>query len=335
MYDWVPRDHVVWLVIDTVGQLASPELVVRLAGGERANPRGRRAYDPVMLLTLLAYAYCSGVLSTRAIEARCRVDATFRLACAGLVPDHVTISRFRNRACGDGGPMDEVFYAVLRVCAAAGPGRLSVVAADGVKVGANASKEANRTGAGLRKRAAKIMAEAAGSGERGAAETGEDLFGGEVPGPGWADPRSRPGRVRACLADFAGRREAAEAARRVQGQAWLDAPAAGQLVTRPPAAVAVEAARIALDAEVARHQALAGERDRKRAAGEKTGRKPVPVQASRRVARQRERLARPRPRPRHGPGRRPGNRSRPAPARRGRKRRNPGRCAMSPIRTRR
>jgi transposase len=317
MYDWVPKDHVVWLVIDTVEQLASPELVVRLAGGERTNPRGRRAYDPVMLLTLLAYAYCSGVLSTRAIEGRCRVDATFRLACAGLVPDHVTISRFRNRACGDGGPMDEVFYAVLRVCAAAGLGRLSVVAADGVKIGANASKEANRTEAGLRKLAAKIMAEAAGSDEPGAAETGEDLFGGEVLGPGWADPRSRLGRVRACLADFAARREAAEAARRAQGQAWLDARAAGQPVTRPPAVVAVEAARIALDAEVARHQALAGEWDRKRAAGEKTGRKPVPVQASRRVARQRERLARAEAAAAAQPGEEAGD---PAPAGAGQKR---------------
>jgi hypothetical protein len=35
-----------------------------------------------MPLTLLVYAYCSGVLSTRAIETRCRVDATFRLARA-------------------------------------------------------------------------------------------------------------------------------------------------------------------------------------------------------------------------------------------------------------
>ena len=95
MYDWVPKDHVVWLVIDTVEQLGTPELTARLAGGTRKSARGRRAYDPVMLLTLLAYAYCCGVLSTRAIEARCRVDATFRLACAGLVPDHSTISRFR------------------------------------------------------------------------------------------------------------------------------------------------------------------------------------------------------------------------------------------------
>ena len=145
-------------------------------------------------LALLAYAYCSGVLSTRAIETRCRADATFRLACAGLVPDHVTIfSRFRRRACGDGGPMEDVFYAVLRVCAAAGLGRLSVVAADGVKIGASAWKEANRTEAGLRKLAVKIMAEAAAADEPGAAGAGEDLFGGEgsgrggpIRGRGWA-----------------------------------------------------------------------------------------------------------------------------------------------------
>jgi transposase len=292
MYDWVPKDHVVWLVIDTVEQLATPGLTARLAGGTRKSARGRRAYHPAMMLTLLAYAYCCGVLSTRAIEARCRVDATFRLVCAGLVPDHVTISRFRRRACGEDGLAEEVFYAVLRVCAAAGLGRLSVVAGDGVKIGANASKEANRTEAGLRKLAAAIMAGAAGADEPGAAEMSEDLFGGEVLGPGWADPRSRLSRVRACLADFAAQREAAEAARRARGQAYLDAVAAGERVTRPPAAVAAEAARIGLEAEMARQQALVDEWDRKRAAGEKTGRKPVPVEASGRVARQRERLER-------------------------------------------
>ena len=63
-------------------------------------------------------------------------------------------------------------------------------------------------------------------------------------------------------------------------------------MTKPPACVAVDAARIGLEQEVARHQALAGEWDRKRAAGGRAGKKPVPAGASRRVARQRERLAR-------------------------------------------
>ena len=291
MLDWVPEDHVVRLVIDTVEAVATPELTARLVPAVRSR-RGRRRYDPVMLLTLLAYSYLRGVLSSRAIEDRCRYDVTFRVACGKLVPDHVTIARFRKLACSQDELMEELFYAVLRVCAAAGLGRLTVVAGDGVKIGANASKEANRTEAGLRKLAAKILAEAAAGDEPGAAGVGEDLSGGEGPGPGWADPRSRLGRVRACLADFAARREAAEAARRAQGQAWLDAQAAGQPVTKPPACVAVDAARIGLEQEVARHQALVDEWGRKRAAGEKTGRKPVPVEVSRRVARQRERLDR-------------------------------------------
>ena len=291
MLDWVPEGHVVRLVIDTVEAVATPELTARLVPAVRSR-RGRRRYDPVMLLTLLAYSYLRGVLSSRAIEDRCRYDVTFRVACGKLVPDHVTIARFRKLACSQDGLMEELFYAVLRVCAAAGLGRLTVVAGDGVKIGANASKEANRTEAGLRKLAAAILAGAAAGDEPGVAGAGEDLSGGEGLGAGWADPRSRLGRVRACLADFAARREAAEAARRARGQAWLDAQAAGQPVTRPPACVAADAARIGLEQEVARHQALAGEWDRKRAAGQKTGRKPVPVGMSRRVARQRERLAR-------------------------------------------
>ena len=291
MLDWVPEDHVVRLVIDTIEAVATPELTAWLVPAVRSR-RGRRRYDPVMLLTLLAYSCLRGVLSSRAIEDRCRYDVTFRVACGKLVPDHVTIARFRKLACSQDGLMEELFYAVLRVCAAAGLGRLTVVAGDGVKIGANASKEANRTEAGLRKLAARILAEAAAGDEPGAAGVGEDLSGGEGPGPGWAGPRSRLGRVRACLADFATQREAAEAARRAQGQAWLDAQAAGQPVTKPPACVAVDAARTGLEQEVTRHQALVDERDRKRAAGEKTGRKPVPVEVSRRVARQRERLDR-------------------------------------------
>ena len=41
MYGWVPKGHVVWLVIDTVEQLATPELTARLAGGTRKTARGR------------------------------------------------------------------------------------------------------------------------------------------------------------------------------------------------------------------------------------------------------------------------------------------------------
>ena len=183
-----------------------------------------------MLLTVWMYAYLRGVLSTRAVEDRCRYDATFRVACGRGVPDHTTFSRFRKYLFEQEGLAEELFCQVLRVCACAGLGRLSVVAGDGVKVAASASKEASRTEAGLRKLAAQVIAGARKAAADEDAERdvlpGTDLLlGAEVaPGP---DPRSRAGRVRACLDSLRGEREAAEAQAREQGKAYLQALAAG------------------------------------------------------------------------------------------------------------
>ena len=191
-----------------------------------------------MLLTVWMYAYLRGVLSSRAVEDRCRYDATFRVACGRQVPGHTTLSRFRKYLLAQDGLAEELFYRVLRVCvcACAGPGRLSVVAGDGVKIAASASKEASRTEAGLRKLAGQVMAGARKAADAEDAQrdvpAGTDLLlgAGTAPGP---DPRSRAGRVLACLEELAGEREAAQAAAREQGQAYLQALAAGTPAAGP------------------------------------------------------------------------------------------------------
>ena len=114
-----------------------------------------------MLLTVWMYAYLRGVLSTRAVEDRCRYDATFRVACGRAIPDHTTFSRFRKHLFAQDGVAEDLFCRVLHACACAGLGRLSVVAGDGVKVAASASKEASRAEAGLRKMAVQVIADAA------------------------------------------------------------------------------------------------------------------------------------------------------------------------------
>jgi len=280
MLDWVPKDHVVRLVIATVEEVASPELIARLVPAVR-SVKGRRRYDPVMLLILLMYSCMRGVLTVRAIEDRCRYDVTFRVACGKQVPDHVMISRFRKRAFGQEGLAEELFYRVLFVCAAAGLGRLTVVACDGVKIAANASKEANRTGAGLERLAAKILAGAEAAEAAGQAgqvpPAGADLPGGQELPAGWRDPKSRAGRVRACLEELRSEREAAEAAVRAQGQAYPDALQAGTAAGRTPAAVAVAAQQIRVQKAVAAQQALIDDREARRAAGagSRLGRRPV------------------------------------------------------------
>jgi transposase len=161
MLDWVPEGHAVLVVIGTVEAIMTPGLLARLVPPTaEGTARGPARYDPVMLLTVWLYAYLRGVLSTRAVEDRCRYDATFRVACGRQVPDHPAFSRFRQCLFGRDGLAEDLFCRVLSVCACAGLGRLSVVAADGVKIAANAPEEANRTEAGLRKLAGTVMRDA-------------------------------------------------------------------------------------------------------------------------------------------------------------------------------
>ncbi len=279
MLDWVPKGHAVRVVIDTVESVVTPGLAARLVPpAPKGSAAGPARYDPVMLVTVWLYAYLRGVLSTRAVEDRCRYDATFRVACGRLVPDHTTFSRFRRHLLAQDGLAEDLFCRVLHVCALAGLGRLTVVAGDGVKIAANASKEASRTEAGLRKLAGQVMAGARKAAADEDADKGvlpgTDLLPGADTAPG-PDPRSRAGRVLACLQDLQAEREAAEAEAREQGRAYLEAAAAGTARGRPPAAVALAAARLRLEEAIAAEQAAVADWQARRAAGQRVARPPV------------------------------------------------------------
>jgi len=149
--DWLPEDHLVWFVLDVVTEL---DLSVFLAG-YRPDGRGGAAYDPAMMVALLVYAYSVGERSSRRIERRCVEDVAFRVIAVNQAPDHATIARFRathERALAG------LFAQVLALCARAGVLRPGLVAIDGTKLAANASRDANRTAEQL---AAEILAEAA------------------------------------------------------------------------------------------------------------------------------------------------------------------------------
>ncbi len=90
MREWLPADHLVWFLMDTVEVLDTGEFDRRRRGGV-----GAAGYDPRMLLGLLVYAYCRGVRSSRQIERLCVTDVAYRVLCAQDVPDHSTIARFR------------------------------------------------------------------------------------------------------------------------------------------------------------------------------------------------------------------------------------------------
>jgi transposase len=135
--DWLPEGHLAWFVIEAVAAFDLSAFYTAY----RADGHGRPAHDPAMMVALLLYGYAIGERSSRRLERRCVEDVATRVICANQVPDHTTISRFRQRherALGG------LFGEVLALCAEAGLVRVGVIAVDGTKVAANAAPQATR-----------------------------------------------------------------------------------------------------------------------------------------------------------------------------------------------
>jgi transposase len=270
MREWLPPDHPVHLVITVVEDHLDTSA---FHAGRKTGGAGTAGYDPDMLAAVLVWAYAHGVVSSRRIEGLCRTDVAFRLICAGNLPDHSTVARFR---ADFGGATGEFFAQVLILCARLGMGRLGTVALDGMKIAASASKAANRTEEGLRKLAAGAVAAHA------AADAAEDeLFGAgrrgdEVPGQAWS-PRSRDGRIRAALAGLEAERRAAEAAEAAKAEGFRARQRAGDRTGCSPASAAVALAGERLARVRAAREAQLAALEERRAGGEPRRGRPAGV----------------------------------------------------------
>ena len=160
--EWLPEDHLAWFVIGAVEEMDLAEFYAEY----RSDGHGRAAYQPAMMVALLLYAYATMQRSARAIERHCRQDVAYRVITANRVPDHATIARL---VCRHEAALAELFGAVLALCAKAGLVSTGVVAIDGSKLAANASREANLD---YERIAREILAQA-----RATDEAEDELFG--------------------------------------------------------------------------------------------------------------------------------------------------------------
>ena len=135
--DWLPEDHFVWFVVGAVEEMD----LAGFYGAYRLDGHGRPAHDPAMMVALLLYGYAKGQRSSRVIERECVEDIAYRVIAANEVPDHTTIARFRQR---HEAALAGLFGDVLGLCAEAGLVGVGVVAIDGTKVAANASRHCSR-----------------------------------------------------------------------------------------------------------------------------------------------------------------------------------------------
>jgi transposase len=68
--DWVPDGHLVWTVLDAVGELD----LSAFYAAYRADGHGRPAYEPSMMVALVLYACARANRSARGIERACVED---------------------------------------------------------------------------------------------------------------------------------------------------------------------------------------------------------------------------------------------------------------------
>jgi transposase len=207
--EWLPEDHLAWFVIEAVDSMD----LTGFYADYRDDGHGRAAYEPSMMVALLLYAYATKQRSARVIERHCRQDVAYRVISANQVPDHATIARFvvRHEAALAG-----LFGSVLRLCAKAGLVSTGVVAIDGTKLTANASRQANLD---YERIAREIVAEAK------ATDAAEDERYGEARGDELPEQlRTSAGR----------RRWLAEAERALDAERAADADVADEPADGPP-----------------------------------------------------------------------------------------------------
>jgi transposase len=132
--DWVPDGDLAHFVADLVD---SGVLDLAAIYADYTEQRGYPPYDPRLMVKLLIYGYAVGIASSRKLERASYRDVAVRMLCADQHPDFRSIGRFRRRHLE---ALAELFVESLRLCQRAKLVGLGVLAVDGTKLRANASR---------------------------------------------------------------------------------------------------------------------------------------------------------------------------------------------------
>lgn len=131
--EWLPEDHLVHVISDTVETLDLGVFHARYEGDGRRNT----PFDPAMLVKVILYGFATGIVSSRQVARKLKEDVAFRVLAAENFPAHRTIREFRqvHRDALAG-----LFVQVVKVAQEAGLLKLGRIGIDGTKMKANASK---------------------------------------------------------------------------------------------------------------------------------------------------------------------------------------------------
>ncbi len=186
--EWVPEGSLPRFVDEVVETLDMNGRLQGFYDGYRADGWGRAAYHPKMMVKVLIYSYCHGIMSSRRIARGLENDVGLRYLSANQQPDFRTIADFRkdNLVAIQG-----LHIEVLESCREAGLMKMGRVALDGRKVAGNAALARNRTREALKAEVTKILDEAERVDAEEDALYGEENRGDELP----EELRSSQGRL--------------------------------------------------------------------------------------------------------------------------------------------
>jgi transposase len=148
----LPEDDLVFFLLDLMGKLDLSAFHRYYAGELRGQP----PFDVTMMVTLLVYAYCMGVRSSRKIAAACERNLAFRAIVGDTPPDFRTISDFRKIHLA---AFENLFAEVLRLAGELGMVKLGNLSTDGTKMGANASRHKAMSYGYMSKEIARLQGE--------------------------------------------------------------------------------------------------------------------------------------------------------------------------------
>src|ERR1035441_298320 len=94
LQDWLPENHLARFIAEVTNELDLSKIVAVYG---RKDGRGMAAYHPAMMVRMLLYGYCRGVVSWRKIERATHEDVAFRYLAGGPTPR----SRFDRQLSAD------------------------------------------------------------------------------------------------------------------------------------------------------------------------------------------------------------------------------------------
>jgi transposase len=130
--EYILPNHPVRVIDSIVEQINLDELY------QTYKTIGNSPYSPKMLLKLIIYSYLNNIYSSRKIEEAARSSLFCIWLCGGNLPDHNTISRFRQIKVEV--ILKDIFKQIVLLLAEQGLVSLDEAYIDGTKIEANANK---------------------------------------------------------------------------------------------------------------------------------------------------------------------------------------------------